>query len=55
MITQADKVRGWFFFGQCKIEDGLRTADHGLGVKHGQGIKCGLRTILAKTVLTGST
>ena len=32
---------------------GLRTADCGQGIKHGLGIKCGLRTTLVKTVLIG--
>ena len=35
--------------GQYKIG----TADCGLGIKHGLGIKCGLRTTLVKTVLIG--
>ena len=30
------------------------AADCGLGIKHGLGIKCGLRTTLVKAVLIGS-
>ena len=35
------------------IKHGLRTTGCGLGIKHGLGIKCELRTTLVKTVLIG--
>ena len=45
----------WMPLHTVSIKHGLRTTDCGLGTKHGLGIKCGLRTILVKTLLIGSS
>ena len=37
------------------MDCGLRTTDCGLGIKHGLGIKRGLRTMYIKTALQGKT
>ena len=45
----------WFGSSAVSLKDGLRTADSGLSIKHGLGIKRGLWTAYIKTALEGKT